>query len=112
MSTDGYNGAHGERFSGTHEVGRGEQMIQSWAVEKMADAHRHDLMASADAHRAASGTSRRHAAEAPSVMASRHSITGLPVSGDRVARRPMGQRVGHWLIQAGTRLGGASISPS
>jgi hypothetical protein len=87
-------------------------MIQSRAIEKMADAHRHDLMEAARVHSLSRPRNRQNFSEGTSEVATRHSATGLPVSGGRVAGRPRGNRLGTWLIQAGTRLGGASISPS
>ena len=86
-------------------------MIQSRAVEKMAEAHRMDLMASAQDRRVA-----RQAHQALPMAhagkARQHSATGLPVSGGRAVCRPFGPKLGQWLIQAGTRMGGASISTS
>ena len=40
------------------------------------------------------------------------SAAGLPVAGGRAVRRTLAPRVGAWLIDFGTRLGGASIRTS
>jgi hypothetical protein len=86
-------------------------MIQSLAVERTADAHRHDLVAAAESRRVARRARRKPGATAPG-PATPLSATALPVTGGREVRRAPGSRVGNWLIQAGTRLGGATVSPS
>jgi hypothetical protein len=90
-------------------------MIQGWAMEERARAHREALIAEAQVRQAR--TRRRPALNTPPtpvvVRSSQSSATGLPAGG-RTVRRPgaFGQRVGTWLIEAGTRLGGASVSTS
>jgi hypothetical protein len=90
------------------------KMIQGWAMEERARDHREALMAEA---RVRSVKVRRRAvviAPTPvAVKSSQGSVTGIP-SGGRAVRRlgPVGQRVGSWLIEAGTRLGGASVRTS
>ena len=82
-------------------------MIQTRAVQSQADAHRRDLMASAGPRRATRGegaTSRSAAMQ--------RSVTGIPVPGDRSVHRTVAPRLGAWLIQFGTKLGGATIRTS
>ena len=82
-------------------------MIQTRAVQSQADAHRRDLMASAGPRRATRGegaTSRSAAMQ--------RSVTGIPVPGDRAVHRTVAPRLGAWLIQFGTKLGGATIRTS
>ena len=93
-------------------------------MAQQVEAHRRDLATMAEARRV------RPSSVAPQMLrtdvvgtdaagseadpSTRRSATGLPIPGDRAARRlhPVGERLGNWLIQAGTRLGGASISTS
>jgi hypothetical protein len=82
-------------------------MIQTKAVQSQADAHRRDLMASAVLRRAA-----RPTAVTSEVRATQRSATGLPVTGRRTVRRAVAPRVGAWLIEFGTKLGGAKIRTS
>jgi len=82
-------------------------MIQNRAVQSQADAHRRDLMASAGPRRAARGegaTSRSAAMQ--------RSVTGIPVTGGRAVHRAVAPRLGAWLIEFGTKLGGATIRTS
>ncbi len=83
-------------------------MIQTRAVQSQADAHRRDLMASAGlaAERAAG---RRCRVEAATMQ---RSATGLPVPGGRAVHRAVAPRLGAWLIEFGTKLGGATIRTS
>jgi hypothetical protein len=89
-------------------------MTQGWATEERARAHRQALMAEAEMHRrSVRARSDVHATSAATKTSSQRSVTGLPAGGRAVRRRGrVGQRVGTWLINAGTRIGGASISPS
>ena len=82
-------------------------MIQSKAVQSQADAHRRDLMASAAPRRAAHRT-----VVTSEVRATQRSATGLSVTGGRTVRRAVAPRLGAWLIEFGTRLGGAKIRTS
>ncbi len=83
-------------------------MIQTNAVQSQADAHRRDLMASAGPRRKGGP---RGAVPAP-VASTQRSATGLPVSGGRAVRRAVAPRLGAWLIEFGTKLGGATIRTS
>jgi hypothetical protein len=86
---------------------RGESMMISVrAVHSQADAHRHELMA---------GAERRHpngSEHSKSELATQRSVAGSPVAGGRAVRRSVAPRIGTWLIEFGTRLGGASIRTS
>jgi hypothetical protein len=94
-------------------------MNQGWAMAQQVEAHRRDLATMAEARRVrvlsvARQTLRTDAPGSEADPSTRRSATGLPIPGDRAARRlhPVGERLGGWLIQAGTRLGGASIRTS
>jgi hypothetical protein len=82
-------------------------MIQTQAVQSLADAHRRDLMASAGSRR---GRSRDVAASDVGVV--QRSAPGLPVTGGRAVHRAVAPRLGAWLIEFGTRLGGTAIRTS
>jgi hypothetical protein len=82
-------------------------MIQTQAVQSLADAHRRDLMASAGARQV-----RRGEAEASDVGVVQRSAPGLPVTGGRAMHRAVAPRLGAWLIEFGTRLGGATVRTS
>ncbi len=82
-------------------------MIQTRAVQSQADAHRRDLMASAGPRRARGAEVTAH--ETASVQ---RSATGLPVPGGRAVHRAVAPRLGAWLIEFGTKLGGATIRTS
>ncbi len=82
-------------------------MIQNRAVQSQADAHRRDLMASAGPRRA-----RRGQAAGNESAAVQRSATGLPVPGGRAVHRAVAPRLGAWLIEFGTKLGGATIRTS
>lgn len=82
-------------------------MIQIKAVQSQADAHRRDLIASAAPRRAA-----RHVVVTSEVRATRRSATGLPMTGGRTAWRAVAPRLGAWMIEFGTKLGGAKIRTS
>jgi hypothetical protein len=81
-------------------------MIQTQGVQSLADAHRRDLMASAGSRR-----SRREVA-ASDVGVVQRSAPGLPVTGGRAVHRAVAPRLGAWLIEFGTKLGGATIRTS
>ena len=86
---------------------RGESMMISVnAVHSQAEAHSHDLMASAGPRRIRSV---QHKTNEP---ATQRSVAGSPVAGGRAVRRTVAPRVGTWLIEFGTRLGGASVRTS
>jgi hypothetical protein len=82
-------------------------MLQANAVHSQADAHRHDLAAAAGSHRVS-----RRAARAEKTRTTQRSATGLPVTGGRAVRHATTARVGAWLIDFGTRLGGTAVRPS
>jgi hypothetical protein len=82
-------------------------MIQTQAVQSLADAHRRDLMASASARRTA-----RSQVATSEVGAVQRSAPGLPVTGGRAVHRAVAPRLGAWLIDFGTKLGGAKIRTS
>lgn len=82
-------------------------MIQTRAVQSQAEAHRHDLVASAGSRRAT-----RSAAPAKEAGTTQRSAAGFPVPGGRAVRRGASARIGAWLIEFGTRLGGATVRAS
>lgn len=82
-------------------------MIQTRAVQSQADAHRRDLMASAGSRRAD-----RNKVPHNGGSSMQRSATGFPVPGGRAVHRGMAPRVGAWLIEFGTKLGGTSIRTS
>jgi hypothetical protein len=82
-------------------------MIQSRAAQSQADAHRRDLMASAGPRRTGRGGVAAHA-----TAATQRSATGFPVPGGRAVHRAVAPRLGAWLIEFGTKLGGATIRTS
>ena len=82
-------------------------MIQTQAVQSLADAHRRDLMASAGSRRVLPGQGK--ASDDGAVL---RSAPGLPVTGGRAAHRAVAPRLGVWLIEFGTRLGGTTIRTS
>jgi len=81
-------------------------MISVNAVHSQADAHRRDLMATAGPRRI------RNVEHERSEPAAQRSVAGFPVTGGRAVRRTIAPRVGTWLIEFGTRLGGASVRTS
>jgi len=83
-------------------------MIQGRAVESMASAHRRDLLETAGGLQAA----RRATASTREPRATQRSAPGIPVTGGRAVHRVRAPRLGAWLIDFGTRLGGASIRTS
>ncbi len=91
-------------------------MIQAQAVQSQADAHRRELERSAGSRRSARGG--RHRLDDPfddrldDTRGAQRSATGVPVSGGRAVRRGIAPRVGGWLIEFGTRLGGATVRTS
>jgi hypothetical protein len=83
-------------------------MIHTRAVQSQAEAHRRDLLASAGSHRLARGDVQEFGA--PKAM--QRSAAGLPVTGGRAVHRAVAPRLGAWLIEFGTRLGGATVRTS
>ena len=83
-------------------------MSDARAMQSLAETHRRELLALAGSPRAS-----RHKGRRPSgLTATQRSDAGFPVTGSRAARRPVAHRFGAWLIQVGTRLGGASVRTS
>ena len=82
-------------------------MIQTSAVQSQAEAHRRELMSSANSRRAT-----RRGSKTSGARAAQRSATGLPVTGGRAMRRAVAPRLGAWLIEFGTKLGGATIRTS
>jgi hypothetical protein len=82
-------------------------MIQTQGVQSLVDAHRRDLMASAGSRRAG-----RDNVAASAVGVVQRSAPGLPVTGGRAVHRAVAPRLGAWLIEFGTKLGGATIRTS
>lgn len=92
-------------------------MIQGWAIQERAKGHREALVSEARGRRLRveqkNSSPRETAMNGGSGVTSQRSATDLPVRGRAVRRQGfVGQKVGTWLIQAGTRLGGASIRTS
>ncbi len=83
-------------------------MIQVWMTGARADAHRQDLLTSAQTHR----RGRRGGAGNGQAPATRRSASGFPVGGGRAVSRALAPKLGAWLISAGTKLGGASMRTS
>jgi hypothetical protein len=82
-------------------------MIQTRTVQALADSHRRDLLASAGPRRAGDGDGTALGAGAtPDPGAGRRAVRG---SG---ARRALAPRLGAWMIDFGTKLGGATIRTS
>ena len=77
-------------------------------LEDQVRAHQRDLLNSAGSRMA----SRWAAAEMSESGATQRSAAGIPVAGGRAVRRVRAPRLGAWLIDFGTRLGGASIRTS
>ncbi len=82
-------------------------MIQTKAVQSQAEAHRRDLLASAGPRRAV-----RREVVAGDARATQRSAPRLPVTGGRTVHRVVAPRLGAWLIEFGTKLGGAAIRTS
>jgi hypothetical protein len=81
-------------------------MFNVRAVGSLIDAHRDELMAIAGPRRPDGS---EHSNSEP---ATQRSVAGSPVAGGRAVRRSVAPRIGTWLIEFGTRLGGASIRTS
>jgi hypothetical protein len=84
-------------------------MIQVWMTGARADAHRQDLLTSAQTHRRAR---RADAGSGQAAPATHRSASGFPVAGGRAVSRALAPKLGAWLISAGTKLGGASMRTS
>lgn len=86
---------------------RGAFMIQTRGVEALVDLHRQELIS-----QAGSGRSRGARLSKRQYSAAQRSAAGVPVTGGRAVRRAMAPRFGAWLIDFGTRLGGATVRTS
>jgi hypothetical protein len=81
-------------------------MIQARGVEALVDQHRQELISDANlgSRRSGHSTSQRRATQ--------RSAAGPPVAGGRAVRRAVAPRFGAWLIDFGTKLGGATVRTS
>jgi hypothetical protein len=80
-------------------------VIQTRELHLLTDEHRRELVADARSHRVS-------VPRAKQARATQRSAAGIPVTGGRAVRQAVAPRVGAWLIEAGTRLGGASVRTS
>ncbi len=88
-------------------------MIQARTMHFLADDHRQGLIADAASGRVASGsTTHKVEHHKSTTSATQRSAAGIPVTGGRAVRRAVAPRFGAWLIEFGTRLGGATIRTS
>ena len=83
-------------------------MIQTRATQSLVDAHRRDLVASAGPRRGGA----KGNPESADVPAGTRAAAVLPLPGPPAGRRAVAPRLGAWLIQFGTKLGGATIRTS
>ena len=83
-------------------------MMQPWIGERMTQEHRRDLVKLIGAENRSS----RGLGDDLTPTAGKRPEQSPSTVGRRVAHRPIGRQIGGLLIRAGTRLGGASISPS
>ena len=82
-------------------------MMQPRTLQFLADEHRRELVAEAGSHRSSDKVEKESKASA-----TQRSAAGIPVTGGRAVRRAVAPRVGSWLIDFGTRLGGAKVRTS
>jgi hypothetical protein len=82
-------------------------MIQTQGIASLVDLHREELVS-----QAGSGRSRRSGLSKRQDSATQRSAAGLPVTGGRAVRRAVAPRFGAWLIDFGTKLGGATVRTS
>ncbi len=82
-------------------------MIQTRGVESLVALHRQELI-----NQAGSVRSRRSGLSKREQSATQRSAAGIPVTGGRAVRRAVAPRFGAWLIDFGTRLGGATVRTS
>ena len=81
-------------------------------IHFLADEHRRELVDEARSHHGSSDKSVRSVEEQSILSATQRSAAGIPVTGGRAVRRAVAPRVGAWLIEFGTRLGGATVRTS
>ncbi len=79
-------------------------MIQARAVHSQADAHRKELMTSSTGRRPVESIGEQARMQRPAGGPAGH--------GRRSPRKALAPRVGAWLIDFGTKLGGASVRTS
>ena len=82
-------------------------MNQTRGVESLVDMHQHELISQARSLRSRPSRPSRH-----QHRATQRSAAGVPVTGGRAVRRAVAPRFGAWLIDFGTRLGGAPVRTS
>lgn len=87
-------------------------MMQSWITERMAEEHRRNLTALVRVESLRSVELGDDGPTAPRLFLASRPAVGHRMAQHRPVGRPIGRQVGALLIRAGTRLGGASISPS
>jgi hypothetical protein len=86
--------------------------MQAQAVQFLADEHRRELVADVRSHQRSVPKS-NHKVEQQSILsATQRSAAGIPVTGGRAVRRAVASRIGAWLIDFGTRLGGTTVRTS
>jgi hypothetical protein len=86
----------------------------------LADEHRRELVDEARSHRGFAQESDQESAhecadnvpQLSILSATQRSAAGIPVTGGRAVRRAVAPRIGAWLIDFGTRLGGATVRTS
>ena len=83
----------------------------------LADEHRRELVDDARSHGRPAHKNPTHEnadnVEQQSILsATQRSAAGIPVTGGRAVRRAVAPRLGAWLIDFGTRLGGATVRTS
>jgi len=81
-------------------------MSDARAMQSLAEAHRRELLALAGSRRVTRQDVRR------SSGLTRRSAAGLPAAVGRAVRPAVAPRIGAWLIEVGTRLGGTSVRTS
>jgi hypothetical protein len=82
-------------------------MIQARGVESLVDMHQQELISQVGSARA-----RRSALPKRQHRPTQRSAAGIPVTGGRAVRRAVAPRFGAWLIDFGTKLGGATVRTS
>jgi hypothetical protein len=82
-------------------------MNQTRGVETLVDLHRQELIS-----QAGPVVARRISPPKSHHRAAQRSAAGPPVTGGRAVRRAVAPRFGSWLIEFGTRLGGATVRTS
>lgn len=82
-------------------------MIQPRGIELLVHQHQQELASQAGSRRA-----RRSRRSTGQDSATHRSAAGHPVAGGRAVRRAVAPRFGSWLIEFGTRLGGATVRTS